>query len=389
MYMTERGKKTNTDPQKQGSQPGIQTPNPGTIRIELPSRLDIHATTKLWKKVHNTINKVKPREVSVDAGHLEYCDTAGLSLLFDLEIRSQKEDYEYRISGLNEKFQNMLSRFDTDKFMDRKIQTRKNVNIAQQVGEASVNVWRDIYTVVEFLGETFVKVLAALIKPWDTRWKETFIVSERTGVNAVGIMTLVGVLFGLILAYTGVITLEKFGAEIYVANMAAISIVRVLGPFITAVILSGRSGSAFAAEIGTMKINEELDALYTMNIDPMRFLVVPRVLATTVMTPLLAVITNIAGLFGAGIVLLSLGIPVVTYTERVRSALDFSDVYSGLFKAMVFGTIIATVGCLRGMETKTGASAVGDAATQAVVTSIVLIIAAEGVFQVLFYHLGI
>ncbi len=387
--MTERGAKIGNHPQKDDRQAGIEITGGGSIRVRLPERLDVHSTARFWNRMKKAIKKARPEKILINAENLKYCDTAGLSLLFDLEVRSEEQEFEYQITGLSEKYRDMLGRFDTEKFLDRKIQPRKNISIARQVGEATVTIGNDIYTVVEFLGETFVKVLRALLMPWGTRWKETFIVSERTGVNAVGIMTLVGILFGLILAYTGVITLEQFGAEIYVANMAAISIVRVLGPFITAVILSGRSGSSFAAEIGTMKINEELDALYTMNIDPVRFLVVPRVLATTVMTPLLAIVTNIAGLFGAGVVLLSMGIPVVTYAERVRGALNFSDIYGGLFKAMVFGMIISTVGCLRGMETKTGASAVGDAATQAVVTSIVLIIAAEGVFQVLFYHLGI
>jgi phospholipid/cholesterol/gamma-HCH transport system permease protein len=180
-----------------------------------------------------------------------------------------------------------------------------------------------------------------------------------------------------------------FGVEIYVADLAALSLLRVMGPLMSAIIFAARSGSAFAAEIGTMKVNEELDALSTMGIDPVRFLAVGRVLAGMAVTPLLAVFASLFGLIGAGAVMLGLGFPLITYFNQVVSAVDVVDFIGGLFKAAVFGLLVAAVGCLRGLQTKSGPSAVGDSATRAVVSGIVLIILAEGVFAVVFYCLDI
>lgn len=367
----------------------VQADSDGQVRLILRGRLDWETAGPLWREICRNLEKMRPRNVRCDAREVDYCDGSGLGLLFHLRLQARQGRFDFQLSGLDEKFNQMLDHFDAGKFLEIRHEQHRGIHIAEEVGRASVHLWQDFYAVISFLGETFVKITHALICFWNTRWKETFIVAERSGVNAVGIISLVGILFGLILAYMGVITLKQFGAEIYVANMASMSIVRVLGPFITSVILSGRSGSAFAAEIGTMKINEEVDALVTMGIDPVRFLVVPRVLATTVMTPLLTVVANLTGLVGCAVVLMSMGIPLVTFMERVKTSVDLGDFYGGLFKAMVYGMIIGAVGCLRGMETKAGPSAVGDAATQAVVTSIVLIIAAEGVFSILFYHLGI
>ena len=162
-----------------------------------------------------------------------------------------------------------------------------------------------------------------------------------------------------------------------------------LGPFIAGIILAARSGSAFAAELGTMKVNYEIDALHTMGVDPVHFLVVPRVVGTIIVTPLLAMLTNLAGLVGAAAVVTSLGYPMVVVIDHITSVVGADDLLLGLCKSLVFGAIVAGVSCLRGLQTKTGASAVGESTTKAVVASIVLLVVAEGVFSVLVYCLGI
>jgi phospholipid/cholesterol/gamma-HCH transport system permease protein len=212
---------------------------------------------------------------------------------------------------------------------------------------------------------------------------------ELAGADALGIIALLGFLFGLIMAFSSAMPLRQFGVEVYVSDLVAIALVRVLGPFITAIVVAGRTGSAFAAEIGTMKINNELDALNVMNLDPAVFLVLPRVTATLLMTPLLAVVTNIAGLIGSGLVIMSLGYPLITYTTHVQDILDLSDVGVGLFKTLVFGGMIGAVGCLRGLQAKSGPGAVGIATTRAVVTAIVLLVVLEGIFSVLLYFMDI
>ncbi len=361
----------------------------GTLIFVPGERLDSHNTGYYWKKIDGLTAASKPKSIKVDASNLKYCDGIGVGLLFRLRIIAGQENINISIENLDEKISVLLDNFDVDAFAKKTPEKRKPTNVAEDVGKWTLSVLSDIREQIAFIGEVFLKIFTTIANPAAMRWHDFCLVAERSGVNAVGIIATVGFLFGLIMAFSGVISLEQFGAEVYVANMVAIALVRVLGPFITAVMLSGRSGSAFAAEIGTMKINEELDALETMNIDPVRFLVVPRVLATTIMTPLLTVLANLAGLVGSAIVLVTLNIPLVTYIDRVKGSVDLGDLLGGLFKSLVYGMIIGAVGCLRGMKTEAGPSAVGNAATQAVVTAIILIIISEGVFAVLYYNLGI
>ena len=182
--------------------------------------------------------------------------------------------------------------------------------------------------------------------------------------------------------------MRRFGAEIFVADFLGIAMFRELGPLMAAILLTARSGSAFAAEIGTMKVNEELDALTTMGLEPVRFLAVPRVLAAMIVVPSLTMITSLAGLVGGAVVFLSLGFPLITYVNRVVDATTATDLIGGLSKSLVLGLIVAVVGCMRGMNTGAGAGAVGESTTGSVVTGITLIAAAEGVFAVVFYVMG-
>ncbi|HVS10267.1 MAG TPA: ABC transporter permease, partial [Planctomycetota bacterium] len=229
----------------------------------------------------------------------------------------------------------------------------------------------------------------ALRRPRTLRLRDALIAAERAGANALPITLLIGFLIGVILAYQSVQPLRRFAAEIYAADLVAISMVRELGPLLTAVVLAGRTGSAFAAEIGTMKVDEELDALSTMGLDPVRFLVLPRVLVAVAMAPLLTLFFELAGLIGGALVLRNFGITFALFASEVVEWVDLSDLLGGLFKALVFGALIGAVGCLRGLQTGIGADAVGRSATSAVVSAIVLIVAADGVFSVLYHELGI
>jgi phospholipid/cholesterol/gamma-HCH transport system permease protein len=202
-------------------------------------------------------------------------------------------------------------------------------------------------------------------------------------------VVLIGFLIGVILAFQTAVALREFGADIFVANAVALAVLRELGPLMTAIILAGRSGSAFAAEIGTMKVNEEIDALITMGLSPVRFLVVPRLLAGFLLCPLLTVIADLVGLLGGAVVMRSFGIPVVTYFHQVQSIATQGDLFGGLLKAFAFGLLVAGVGCLHGLKTGEGASSVGQSTTNAVVGGIILVVAADSVFAVVFNILGI
>ncbi len=361
----------------------------GDIVLRFEGRLDSTSTGDLWRKTTAFLRENAAKHVVAETEGVDYCDGSGLGLLFGLILQGHREGFTVEIRGLRAEFKQMLEMFDIAKFARAKGIEHKQTNFAEKTGRATVKIWNDINEQISFVGRLCAAVASAALHPLQIRWKDVFLAAEKAGANAVGIIVLIGFLFGLIMAFSSAMPLKQYGGEIYVSDLVAMALVRVLGPFITAIILAGRTGSAFAAELGTMKINDEIDALKTMGLDPMRFLVVPRVIATVAVTGLLATLTNLAGLTGSAVVVLSLGFPLVTYIDHVRSAIDSGDVFAGLFNAVVYGALVGAVGCMRGLQTTTGASAVGVSTTRAVVSGIILIVIAEGIFAVLYYCLGI
>ena len=213
---------------------------------------------------------------------------------------------------------------------------------------------------------------------------------QQCGAQALGIVTLISFLVGLILAFIGAVQLRKFGAQIYVADLVGLAVTREMGAIMTGVILAGRTGAAFAAQLGTMQVNEEIDALLTMGISPMEFLVLPRMLALMLMMPLLCVYADLVGILAGLLVSTTLlQMPLLEYLNETRRAVDLVDCGIGVCKSVVFGALVALAGCLRGMQSGRSAAAVGAAATSAVVTGIVWIIASDGLFAVLMERLGI
>ena len=293
------------------------------------------------------------------------------------------------IRGLPVEYQPLLELFDPSEFKEVKPARPEPVHLPLQVGEAAAHLWHDMAALVRFVGELAAALAAAARHPGNVRWRDALLAAENAGVNALPIVALISFLMGLIMAFQSAIPMRQFGVEIFVADLVALSMLRELGPLMTAIILAGRSGSAFAAELGTMKVNEEINALTTMGLDPVRFLVVTRVLAAVFMMPFLTIFANLMGLIGGSVVLLSMDYPLVTYVQEVLNAVHLKDLMSGLGKSVVFAILVAGVGCLRGLQTRTGASAVGLSATSAVVSGIVLVVIADGVFSVMFYYLGI
>jgi phospholipid/cholesterol/gamma-HCH transport system permease protein len=212
---------------------------------------------------------------------------------------------------------------------------------------------------------------------------------DEIGLRAFPLTLLLGFLIGLILAYQSSIPLKRFGAEIFVPNLVGISLLRELGPLLAGVVLAGRTGSAFAAELGTMTVNEEVNALRIMGIDPMVMLVLPRILAAILVMPALTLLMNLAGLAGMTVVMETLGFPWSAVSNQLQQWLKLGDLMGGLFKSACFGLVIGAIGCRAGLSAGFGPRAVGDAATAAVVGGIVAIVAMDGVFAILFFRLGI
>ncbi|MFW6082092.1 MAG: MlaE family ABC transporter permease, partial [Desulfosalsimonas sp.] len=252
-----------------------------------------------------------------------------------------------------------------------------------QTGEATINAVKGASFFIEFIGAIVFACARAIRNPGSFRKSDTIRHMQTTGVEALPVVGLISFLLGLIIAFMSSMQLSQFDANIYVSSLVGFAMVSELGPIMTAIIVAGRSGSAYAAEISTMKISEEIDALSVMGFDPNLFLVLPRMTAAMVVMPLLTIFSNIFAITGGlviGVFMLNLS-PAV-YIAQTIDALTIFELLWGLFKSLVFAVLIATTGCLRGFQAEGGADAVGNAATSAVVTSIFLIILFDSVFAV-------
>ncbi len=357
--------------------------------LSLEGSLDSQTTGSIWKHIFHKVKKLKIKKLTVDAQNLEYCDASGFAFLIRLEEQLKKDGGSFSVERLSEDHQNFYQTFKAKDPNQVPLEVVREEGFIELVGGMVYRFYRDITEQISFVGELLMAVFYCLSHPKKIRWKEMILFAEQVGVNAFPIAVLLGFLMGLIMAFQSAQPMKQFGADIFVANLVAISMVRELGPLMTAIILAGRSGSAFAAELGTMTVNEEINALKTMGLDPVRFLVVIRVFAAVFMMPFLTIFTTVAGLIGGAVVMLSLGYPLVTYANQITDAVDLSDFLGGLVKAIAFGVLVASVGCLRGIQTGTGAKAVGESTTSAVVSGLLLIVFADGLFSVVYYYLGI
>jgi phospholipid/cholesterol/gamma-HCH transport system permease protein len=361
----------------------------GVVAIAIEGRLDSNTTGRIWRQATETVATAKARSVTVDASQVDYCDGSGIALFVHLRNVQRKAGGQLEIHGLRPEFQGLLEESDLGDLEQLESQRRPKTNLAEDVGRAVVGFWEDTQSLIGFVGELVSALGRAAMHPKSVRWRDVVRVAETAGVNALPIIVLVSFLMGVIMAFQGAISLRRFGADIFVANLVGLAMLRELGPLMTAIILAGRSGSAFAAELGTMTVREEIDALKTMGLDPVRFLVVTRVIAAVVMTPLLTVFADLLGLIGGAVVMRSFGIPLVTFYHQVQYQVTYGSFVGGLVKSFVFGILVAAIGCLRGLQTTTGASAVGESTTRAVVSGIVLIVITDGIFSVVYYYLNV
>ena len=355
--------------------------------LALGGRLDSNTVRAVWSDAHRALADAPGKPVTVDAAKVDYCDGAGVALLIDLIAQERAAPVE--IANLKPAFELLLKQFDPKrvaKDIDPEVKRRPAI---EEIGRAAAAVWKDIAEQITFIGELSAALFHALLRPHTVRWRDVWRVCERVGVDALPIVALISFLLGMILAFQSAVPMKRFGAEIFVADLIGLSMLRELGPLMTAILLAGRSGAAFAAEIGTMRVNQEVDAITTMGLDPVRFLVTPRVIAALLMTPLLVLFSMLLGLIGGAITMTSFSIPVVTFMKEVESAVSFTDFMAGFVKSFVFAILIAGIGCLRGLQTAAGASAVGESATRAVVSGIILLVVVDGIFAVAFYILNI
>jgi phospholipid/cholesterol/gamma-HCH transport system permease protein len=265
-----------------------------------------------------------------------------------------------------------------------------DTSFLSRVGQTAIDFWHSHLEMVDFIGDAFLAFIRLLRGRARYRPSEFFVIIQECGVQALPIVSLISLLVGLILAFIGAIQLKMFGAQIYIADLVGIGMVRVMGAIMTGIIMAGRTGAAFAAQLGTMQVNEEIDALKTMGISPMEFLVLPRMIALTLMMPLLCIYADLMGILGGMIVGVGMmDLSVVEYFIETKKAVSLGNLWIGLFHSVVFGILVSSAGCLRGIQCGRSASSVGEAGTSAVVTGIVSIIVATAVITFICQVLGI
>lgn len=358
------------------------------LEIHLPKKVITQVVQKDWRIFEEEILKKIPRQIQVYASDVVEITSPGISFIKYIHTFAKSKNIPFALYGLSEKFQRNLkiAEDDSKQSFDSEKQTLRK---SERIGKYTIEFLLEFKYLVSFTGEVTISFWNSLMHPSKIRWKDAFRVMETMGVNSFPIIAMIGFLLGLIMSFQSAIPMRRFGAEIFVANLVGLSLFRELGPLMTAFILAGRSGSAFAAELGTMKVSEEIDALTTMGLPPVQFLIIPRLVAALIVTPLLTVIFNLFGLIGGAVVLVSFGFPLITFVNQVNIAVGFSDIFGGLVKSYFFGMIIASIGCYRGLRTTTGAGAVGESTTAAVVGSIILVSLLDGIFSVLYFYLGI
>ncbi len=368
----------------------LSRPEEGVLLLRLAGSWNMAGEIPPPDRVRAEFEAAQPARLRFDTSGLGDWDTALLTfvrrVLVDCTARNVAADRE----GLPESVRRLMALAEA---VPEKKDTGRGGSRASflvRVGETAEKLREGAQDFLAFLGESTL-AFGRLLRGRATFPRVEFAaVLQQVGADALPIVSLISLLVGLILAFMGAIQLKQFGAEIYVANLVGIGMARDMGAIMAGIIMAGRTGAAFAAQLGTMTVNEEIDALETMGIDPMEYLVLPRMLALMLMMPLLTLYADFLGIVGGMLVsTTALGVGAVQYAQQTIAAISLGDFGAGVFKGAVYGVIVALSGCLRGMQCGRSAAAVGDATTSAVVTGITFIIVACGLLTVLYDQLGI
>ena len=348
----------------------------GTAVLALVGRLDSEGVARLWNRATRVARTLAGRgKLVVDLGRVTGCDMAGAAFLLTLEAE-QRGDVV--LQNESPQVKALLDRARKAEGAPPKPVLPPPLSL-RALARAGLQAAAQG---VAFLGETVVSLIRLPQRRRMLRIADLLLYADQAGVRSMPLILLLGFLIGLILAFQSAVPMKRFGADLYVANLVSISLLRELGPLLAAVILAGRTGSAFAAEIGTMKVNEEIDALVTMGVNPMTMLAPPRLIAVVLVMPVMTLVLDIAGLAGMTVVMMGFGYPMVTIFNQISIAAKLSDLVEGLVKPACFGAVIAAIGCRKGLGTGVGPRAVGLSATGAVVGGIVATIAARWTFAI-------
>jgi phospholipid/cholesterol/gamma-HCH transport system permease protein len=356
------------------------------VVLTLRGRLTFLEAGHIWTEVRQSVASVKRGEhLDFDMSGVDAVDGGTMALLVHLRGELAARGVVADFAGAHENVQALihLYRGDIQPVRRRK---RKHEGILSQIGRATSEFFLEVKSVLAFFGDVVLAALGLLKEPKTGNWKDLLPTMERTGADAVPIVILINFLVGFVMAYQGARQLKQFGANIYVADLVGLSVTRELGPLMTAIILCGRSGASFAAELGSMKVSEEIDALRTMGFGPIRYLVLPRLLALMLVLPVLTLLGDLVGLLGGVLVgMTTLNLTFGGYLSETHKALHSWDVFSGVIKSVVFGLAIALISCQQGFATTGGAEGVGRRTTASVVSILFTLILLDAGFT-MFFH---
>ncbi len=359
------------------------------FRVKISGRFCVENAELIRRDIADLIEKERLKNLVLDLGDVEYFDSAAAAVIAELNLKCREMNNLLRLARVTPQAKSLVQKINLEQPDDAHLlRPRSQPGIVIQMGEGAQEVGEAAKDIITFIGASVVALVKDFSAPGKIKWDSAWKILERSGPDAVPIVSILGFLMGAILAFQAAIQLRKFGANIFVADLVSVATCVEMGPLMTAIIASGRSGAAYAAHIGTMQVTEEVDALRVMGIDPIRYLVAPRVLALALMLPCLTIVADILGTLGGCLVsAFALDLTPVTYINQVHKILEVSDVMKGLTKSFVFGIEIALIGCLKGFQVRGGAEGVGTATTSAVVTCVFVLTVTDAVFAMLFHYL--
>ncbi len=363
---------------------------PDGLRVELGGEITIEEAPALWQRVTGLLESLGTRQrVQIDNAAVEVIDGACMALLVHLRSELKARRVHCEFTGGSPAVRQIVDLYGGRR-RPKVRRRRRTQNAVEQVGQGTVDLFRAGLSVLDFFGELLASAWHSLRHPRSINFRDIALTMERAGADAAPIVLLINFLIGFVMAYQSALQLERFGASIFVADLVGLSMTRELGPLMTAIIVCGRTGAAFAAELGTMKVSEEVDALRTLGFMPLRYLVMPRVLGLLLVAPLLTLLADAVGILGGLMVgSLTLDITPAAYWVETVGVVKPWDVFSGLLKSVVFAGTIALIGCQQGLATSGGAAGVGRSTTSAVVSTLFTLILLDAVFTVLFGALGL
>lgn len=357
--------------------------------IYLTGEFGLKNLSSFTSEIKSLFREQKIRAMDIDFSGITYIDSAAALSIIQIQKAATAQIIECSLINLNDETKGIFSVIYEKALTQSPFKTKeRREGLVTQIGGASLNIVQDIVNFITFVGELLSAIAYTVLHPKSLRIKDVLFYMKRAGVDGLPIVGLISMLIGLIIAFMSFLQLRSVGANIYVPSLVSFAMVKELGPIMTAILVAGRSGSAFAAEIGTMVVNEEVDALNTMGFDPVRFLAVPKVFAAVIVVPILTLYSDFFGILGGLIVgVTGLDLTVNTYIVQSLKTIKTFDVVTSLIKAAVFAVIIAGVGCQRGFQVRSGAQDVGKYTTSAVVSAIFLIVVADSIFAIMFYYM--